>query len=115
MIDAGAVRFRPMLLSAWAMVVGAAVILFDPIFRGLAIARMAGEIASLSFSRMTVPILRLFAGAFAMASLALGYWVSPCSYLFTAFVGRRARPIPSAATTWWSASRNWRSGGPTAA
>ena len=31
--------------------------------------------------------LRLFAGAFVMASLALGYWVSPYWYLFTAFVG----------------------------
>jgi len=56
-IDAGAVRFRPMLLTACAVVVGAAVILFDPIFQGLAIALMAGEIASLSLSRMTVPIV----------------------------------------------------------
>ena len=31
--------------------------------------------------------LRLIAGAFVMASLALGYWVSPYWYLFTAFVG----------------------------
>ena len=42
-IDAGAVRFRPMLLTALAVVVGAAVILADPIFQGLAIALMAGE------------------------------------------------------------------------
>jgi multidrug efflux pump subunit AcrB len=35
-IDAGAVRFRPMLLTAAAVVVGAGVILFDPIFQGLA-------------------------------------------------------------------------------
>ncbi|MCC7175835.1 MAG: efflux RND transporter permease subunit [Bryobacterales bacterium] len=56
-IDAGAVRFRPMLLTAAAVVVGAAVILFDPIFQGLAIALMAGEIASLLLSRMTVPIV----------------------------------------------------------
>jgi multidrug efflux pump subunit AcrB len=56
-IDAGAVRFRPMLLTACAVVVGAAVILFDPIFQGLAIALMAGEIASLALSRMTVPIV----------------------------------------------------------
>src|SRR5439155_4868099 len=55
-IDAGAIRFRPMLLTAAAVVVGAAVILFDPIFRGLAIALMAGEVASLALSRMTVPI-----------------------------------------------------------
>ena len=56
-IDAGAVRFRPMLLTAAAVVVGSAVILFDPIFQGLAIALMAGEIASLALSRMTVPIV----------------------------------------------------------
>ena len=56
-IDAGAVRFRPMLLTAAAVVVGASVILFDPIFQGLAISLMAGEVASLLFSRMTVPIL----------------------------------------------------------
>lgn len=56
-IDAGAVRFRPMMLTAAAVVVGAIVILFDPIFQGLAISLMAGEIASLLLSRMTVPIL----------------------------------------------------------
>jgi multidrug efflux pump subunit AcrB len=56
-IDAGAVRFRPMMLTAAAVVVGASVILFDPIFQGLAIALMAGEVASLLLSRMTVPVL----------------------------------------------------------
>ena len=56
-IDAGAVRFRPMLLTAAAVVVGASVILFDPIFQGLALSLMAGEIASLLLSRMAVPIL----------------------------------------------------------
>jgi multidrug efflux pump subunit AcrB len=56
-VDAGAVRFRPMMLTAAAVVVGSAVILFDPIFQGLAISLMAGEIASLLLSRMTVPVL----------------------------------------------------------
>jgi len=56
-IGAGVVRFRPMLLTASAVVVGAAVILFDPIFQGLALSLMAGEIASLLLSRMTVPVL----------------------------------------------------------
>jgi multidrug efflux pump subunit AcrB len=56
-IDAGAVRFRPMMLTAAAVIVGSSVILFDPIFQGLAIALMAGEIASLLLSRMTVPVL----------------------------------------------------------
>jgi multidrug efflux pump subunit AcrB len=55
-VDAGAVRFRPMALTAAAVIVGSAVILFDPIFQGLAISLMAGEIASLLLSRMTVPI-----------------------------------------------------------
>jgi multidrug efflux pump subunit AcrB len=56
-VDAGAVRFRPMLLTAMAVVVGASVILFDPIFQGLALSLMAGEIASLLISRMAVPVL----------------------------------------------------------
>jgi multidrug efflux pump subunit AcrB len=56
-VDAGAVRFRPMMLTAAAVIVGAGVILFDPIFQGLAISLMAGEVASLFLSRMTVPIL----------------------------------------------------------
>ncbi len=56
-VDAGAVRFRPMLLTALAVVVGASVILADPIFQGLAIALMAGEIASLFVSRIAVPVI----------------------------------------------------------
>jgi multidrug efflux pump subunit AcrB len=56
-VDAGAVRFRPMALTAAAVVVGAGVILFDPIFQGLAISLMAGEVASLFLSRVTVPVL----------------------------------------------------------
>jgi multidrug efflux pump subunit AcrB len=56
-IDAGATRFRPMLLTAAAVIVGSFVILFDPIFQGLAISLMAGEIASTLLSRMAVPIL----------------------------------------------------------
>ena len=55
-IDAGAVRFRPMLLTASAVVVGSAVILFDPIFQGLAISLMAGEVASTLLSRVAVPV-----------------------------------------------------------
>jgi multidrug efflux pump subunit AcrB len=56
-IDAGAVRFRPMLLTAAAVVAGAGVILFDPIFQGLAVALMAGEVASTLLSRVAVPVL----------------------------------------------------------
>ena len=54
-VDAGAVRFRPMALTAAAVVVGAAVILFDPIFQGLAISLMAGAVASLSSRRSPSP------------------------------------------------------------
>jgi multidrug efflux pump subunit AcrB len=56
-VDAGAVRFRPMLLTALAVIIGSAVILFDPIFQGLAISLAAGEVASLLISRMAVPVI----------------------------------------------------------
>jgi multidrug efflux pump subunit AcrB len=56
-IDAGAVRFRPILLTAAAVIVGAFVILFDPIFQGLAISLMAGALASTLLSQLTTPIL----------------------------------------------------------
>ncbi len=56
-VEAGAVRFRPMLLTALAVIVGASVILSDPIFQGLALSLMAGEVASLLISRFTVPVL----------------------------------------------------------
>jgi multidrug efflux pump subunit AcrB len=46
-----------MALTAAAVIVGAGVILFDPIFQGLAISLMAGEVASLALSRVTVPVL----------------------------------------------------------
>jgi len=62
-VEAGAVRFRPMLLTALAVVVGASVILADPIFQGLAISLMFGEIASLLISRMAVPVLYYMANA----------------------------------------------------
>jgi multidrug efflux pump subunit AcrB len=60
-VEAGAVRFRPMLLTALAVVIGAAVILADPIFQGLAVSLLFGEIASLLISRMAVPVLHLMA------------------------------------------------------
>ena len=66
-IEAGAVRFRPMLLTALAVVVGASVILADPIFQGLAISLMFGEIASLLISRLAVPVLYFMANRRAAA------------------------------------------------
>ncbi len=116
-VEAGAVRFRPMLLTAAAVVAGSFVMLFDPIFQGLAISLMAGEVAATLLSRLAVPVvyyllarrgraeelrlegaegvtpmtieqaLRALAGFFVMLSVALGYWVHPGFFLFTAFVG----------------------------
>jgi multidrug efflux pump subunit AcrB len=56
-VEAGALRFRPMLLTAAAGVIGASVLLTDPIFQGLALSLIAGEVASTIISRTTVPLL----------------------------------------------------------
>lgn len=56
-INAGVTRFRPMLLTAAAVVVGSFVMLFDPIFQGLALSLMFGEIAATILSRSAVPLL----------------------------------------------------------
>ena len=56
-VEAGAVRFRPMLLTAAAVVVGSSVMLFDPIFQGLAISLMMGEVAATFLSRLAVPVV----------------------------------------------------------
>src|SRR5512143_1866389 len=55
--EAGVVRFRPMLLTAAAVLVGSAVMLADPIFQGLAVSLMAGEVAATLLSRLAVPVL----------------------------------------------------------
>jgi multidrug efflux pump subunit AcrB len=56
-VEAGAVRFRPILLTAGTVVVGALVILFDPIFQGLAIALMTGAMASTVLTLVVVPLV----------------------------------------------------------
>ena len=56
-VEAGAVRFRPILLTAGTVVAGAVVILFDPIFQGLAIALMGGAIASTVLTLVVVPLV----------------------------------------------------------
>ena len=56
-VEAGAVRFRPMLLTAAAVVAGSFVMLFDPIFQGLAISLMTGEVAATLLSRLAVPVV----------------------------------------------------------
>jgi multidrug efflux pump subunit AcrB len=55
--EAGVVRFRPMLLTAAAVLVGSAVMLADPIFQGLALSLMAGQVAATLLSRLAVPLL----------------------------------------------------------
>ena len=115
-IDAGAVRFRPMMLTAAAVVVGfvgdsvrshfpgpgdradggrdrfAAAVAHDG--SGLVLRLQQKEEARMNVERF----LRLIAGAIVMLTLALGYWVSPYWYLFTAFVGLNL--FQSAFTNW---------------
>lgn len=57
MIEAGIVRARPIILTAAAVVIGAFVILLDPIFQGLAIALMFGTIAATILTLFVIPIL----------------------------------------------------------
>ncbi|WP_103665235.1 efflux RND transporter permease subunit [Gracilimonas amylolytica] len=56
-VEAGAVRTMPILLTAGTVVIGAIVILFDPIFQGLAISLMGGAIASTALTLVTVPLI----------------------------------------------------------
>ncbi|WP_105011931.1 efflux RND transporter permease subunit [Salinibacter sp. 10B] len=56
-IEAGAVRTRPILLTAGTVVIGAFVILFDPVFQGLAISLMGGAIASTALTLLIVPLI----------------------------------------------------------
>jgi multidrug efflux pump subunit AcrB len=55
-VEAGVERFRPMLLTAAAVMAGSFVMLFDPIFQGLAISLMTGEVAATFLSRLAVPV-----------------------------------------------------------
>lgn len=56
-IDAGAVRTTPILLTTGAVVIGASIILFDPIFQGLAISLVAGAIVSTLLTLLVVPLI----------------------------------------------------------
>src|SRR5690606_12501012 len=56
-IDAGVVRTTPILLTTGAVVIGASVILFDPIFQGLAISLVAGAIVSTVLTLLVVPLI----------------------------------------------------------
>ncbi len=56
-IEAGAVRFRPIALTAAAVVVGGLVMVLDPIFQGLAVALMSGAIVATLLTMVVVPML----------------------------------------------------------
>lgn len=56
-IESGAVRTTPIILTAGAVALGAVVILFDPIFQGLAISLMGGTITSTILTLVVVPLL----------------------------------------------------------
>jgi len=55
--EAVLVRFRPMALTALAVIVGSIVMLADPIFQGLAVALMSGAVAATLLSRYAVPVI----------------------------------------------------------
>jgi len=56
-LEAGAVRFRPIALTAAAVVVGGVVMVTDPIFQGLAVALMSGAVVATLLTMIVVPIL----------------------------------------------------------
>lgn len=56
-IEAGAVRTTPILLTAGAVALGAVIILFDPIFQGLAISLIGGTVTSTFLTLLVVPLL----------------------------------------------------------
>ncbi|MDD5541780.1 MAG: efflux RND transporter permease subunit [Acidobacteriia bacterium] len=55
-IEAGSVRFRPIALTAAAVIVGGFVIILDPIFQGLAIAMMSGAFVSTALTMVAIPL-----------------------------------------------------------
>jgi multidrug efflux pump subunit AcrB len=56
-VEAGAVRFRPIALTAAAVVIGGLVMVLDPIFQGLAVAMMFGAVAATALTMVVVPLL----------------------------------------------------------
>jgi len=57
LLEAGAIRFKPILLTAVAAMIGAAVILFDPIFQGLAISLLFGLVSSTLLTVLVIPAI----------------------------------------------------------
>ncbi|MBK1636850.1 efflux RND transporter permease subunit [Rhodovulum adriaticum] len=61
LVEAGATRFKPILLTALAAMIGASVILADPIFQGLAISLLFGLASSTALTVLVIPaIYRIF-------------------------------------------------------
>ena len=56
-VKAGAVRFRPIVLTAAALVVGGLVILLDPIFQGLAVALISGVVVATALTLIVIPLM----------------------------------------------------------
>ena len=56
-LEAGAVRFRPIALTAAALIIGGLVMVLDPIFQGLAVALMSGAVAATLLTMVVVPLL----------------------------------------------------------
>jgi multidrug efflux pump subunit AcrB len=59
-ITAGAVRFRPILLTALAIIFGSSVMISDPVFGGLAVSLIFGTLASTLLTLIVIPILYYF-------------------------------------------------------
>jgi multidrug efflux pump subunit AcrB len=57
LLEAGAIRFKPIVLTALAAMIGAAVILFDPIFQGLAISLLFGLASSTLLTVLVIPAI----------------------------------------------------------
>jgi multidrug efflux pump subunit AcrB len=57
LLEAGAIRFKPILLTALAAMIGAAVILFDPIFQGLAVSLLFGLASSTLLTVLVIPAI----------------------------------------------------------
>ena len=57
LIEAGSIRFKPILLTALAAMIGAAVILTDPIFQGLAISLLFGLASSTLLTVLVIPAI----------------------------------------------------------
>ncbi|MEJ2344472.1 MAG: efflux RND transporter permease subunit, partial [Gammaproteobacteria bacterium] len=55
--EAGAVRFRPILLTALAIIFGSAVMITDPVFGGLAVALISGTFASTILTLIVIPLV----------------------------------------------------------